>query len=137
MAFYSQEMKSKVAPKVKAILNKYGLKGSLSVRSCTAVVLTIKSGKIDFIGNSNEVCGRDSWQVHRGFKPNTHGYDNVNNYHFRSHYDGVARDCIEELLEVLNEGNHDNSDITTDYFDVGFYVDINIGRWNKPYIFTP
>jgi hypothetical protein len=30
-------------------------------------------------------------------------------------------------------GNHDRSDIQSDYFDVGWYVDINIGRWNKPY----
>ena len=136
MAYYSQEQKSKAAPKVKAILKKYGLKGSLSVRHNSAVVLTIKEGKIDFIGNSNEVCGKDSWQVHRGFTPNTSGYENVNTYHYQSHYSGKARSCIKELLEALNEGNHDNSDITTDYFDVGWYVDINIGKWNKPYVFV-
>jgi hypothetical protein len=34
----------------------------------------------------------------------------------------------------MNMGNHDNSDIMTDYFDVGWYVDVNIGLWNKPYI---
>ncbi len=28
---------------------------------------------------------------------------------------------------------YDNSDIMTDYFDVAWYVDINIGKWNKPY----
>jgi hypothetical protein len=29
--------------------------------------------------------------------------------------------------------NHDNSDIMTDYFDVGWYVNIYVGKWNKPY----
>jgi hypothetical protein len=29
--------------------------------------------------------------------------------------------------------NHDNSDIMTDYFDVGWYLNINVGGWNKPY----
>jgi hypothetical protein len=31
-------------------------------------------------------------------------------------------------------GNHNRSDIMSDYHDVGWYVDINIGQWNKPYI---
>jgi hypothetical protein len=31
------------------------------------------------------------------------------------------------------EGNHDNSDIQSDYFDVGWYVEVNIGKWNKAY----
>ena len=33
-------------------------------------------------------------------------------------------------------GNHNNSDISTDYFDVGWYIDINIGKWDKPYEVT-
>jgi hypothetical protein len=37
-------------------------------------------------------------------------------------------------MTAMNDGNHDRSDIQTDYFDVGWYVDVNIGRWNKPYI---
>ena len=33
----------------------------------------------------------------------------------------------------MNDGNHDRSDPQSDYFDVGWYVDVNIGKWNKPY----
>jgi hypothetical protein len=33
----------------------------------------------------------------------------------------------------MNDGNHDNSDIQSDYFDVGWYISINVGRWDKPY----
>ena len=45
----------------------------------------------------------------------------------------------EELLGAMNGvgskySNHDNSDIQTDYFDVGWYVDVNAGIWNKPYV---
>jgi hypothetical protein len=28
---------------------------------------------------------------------------------------------------------YDNSDIMTDYFDVAYYNNINIGKWDKPY----
>jgi hypothetical protein len=33
----------------------------------------------------------------------------------------------------MNAGNWDKSDIQTDYFDVGWYIDVNVGRWDKPY----
>lgn len=135
MAYMSQEKKAALAPRIKAILKKYGVKGSLAVRGHSTLVLNLKSGKIDFIGNSNRVCGENHYQVSRGFKPNTTGYDQVNPYWYQDHYDGKAKAFLKEVLAVMNDGNHDRSDIQTDYFCVGWYVDINIGKWNKPYIY--
>ena len=133
MAYVSPSMKAERAPAIKAILKKYNVKGSLAVRNHMTLVLNIKSGSIDFIGNSNRVCGADHYQVSRGFKPNTSGYEQVNQYHFQNHYDGKAKNFLNEVLDAMNTGNHDNSDIQTDYFDVGFYIDVNIGAWDKPY----
>ena len=134
MAYVSQELKSKLSPAIKAICKKYGVKASIAVRNHMTLCLNIKSGTIDFIGNSNRVCGADFYQVARGFKPNTTGYDQVNTYHFQNHYDGEAKAFLTEVLAVMNDGNWDKSDIQTDYFNVGWYVDVNIGKWNKPYI---
>ena len=134
MAYVSQELKSKLSPAIKAICKKYGVKASIAVRNHMTLCLNIKSGTIDFIGNSNRVCGADFYQVARGFKPNTTGYDQVNTYHFQNHYDGDAKAFLTEVLAVMNDGNWDKSDIQTDYFNVGWYVDVNIGKWNKPYI---
>ena len=133
MAYMSQEKKAKIAPVVKSICAKYGIKGSLKVRNHSTLCLTIKQGPIDFIGNSNRVCGNDHYQVSRGFRPNTQGYSDVNPYWFRDHYDGEALDFLSEVLTAMNAGNHDRSDIQSDYFDVGWYVDVNIGRWDQPY----
>jgi hypothetical protein len=116
MAYYNQEQKKAVEPKIKALLAKYGMKGSLSVRHHSSVVLTVKSGPIDF----------DVWN----------GYTQVNVYWIDEHYTGKAREFLREAYAILMQGNHNNSDIQTDYFDVGWYVDINIGRWNKPYVCT-
>jgi hypothetical protein len=41
---------------------------------------------------------------------------------------------ISKLEKICYAGNHDNSDAMTDYFDVGWYVDINYGKWDKPYV---
>jgi hypothetical protein len=30
---------------------------------------------------------------------------------------------------------YDRSDVQTDYFDTAYYMDVNVGQWNKPYIF--
>ena len=134
MAYVSQELKSKLSPAIKAVCKKYGVKASIAVRNHMTLCLNVKSGSIDFIGNSNRVCGNDFYQVSRGFKPNTSGYDQVNPYHFQNHYDGDAQAFLTEVLAIMNDGNWDKSDIQTDYFNVGWYVDVNIGKWDKPYI---
>ena len=134
MAYMSQEKKVKIAPKIKAILAKYKVKGSLAVRNHMTLCLNLKSGSIDFIANSNTVCGNSHYQVASGFKPSTSGYDQVNPYHFQDPYDGKALAFMQEVFHAMNDGNHDRSDIQSDYFDVGWYVDVNIGKWNKPYL---
>jgi hypothetical protein len=138
MAYMSQERKSEIAPKVKSILNKYGIKGSLSVRHHSTLVLNIKSGSIDFIENyiatdSNVLHGRKMDQGQIDYLRKNQATD-VNPYWFHEHYSGVAKAFLTEVMEAMNVGNWDKSDIQSDYFNVGWYVDVNIGKWNKPYI---
>jgi hypothetical protein len=134
MAHMNQVKKAVIAAKIKPILAKYGVKGSLSVRHHSTIVLTLKSGKIDFIENLNRVCGSSHYQTSNGFRPVTRGHVDVNPYWYQDHFDGKAKKFLTEVLAAMNVGNHDNSDIQTDYFDVGWYVDVNVGKWNKPYI---
>jgi len=125
MAYMSQERKAEIAPVVKAICKKYGVKASIAVRHHSTLVLNIKSGTIDFVGNYNE----------RSTNPVSHAktYIDVNPYWYQEHFTGVALDFMKEVFAAMNAGNHDHSDIQTDYFNVGWYVDVNIGRWDKPY----
>ena len=135
MAYMNQERKQKIAQTLKPILAKYKVKGSLSVRNHMSIVLTLKSGAIDFIGNSNRVCGNDFYQVQRGFKPTTSGYDQVNPYWFQDHYDGDAKAFLTEAFKALKSADwYDESDAMIDYFNIAYYVDINIGKWDTPYI---
>lgn len=132
MAYMSQERKAQIAPKIKAICKKYGVKASLAVRHHSTLVLNIKEGAIDFIGNYNSVNVDRSRPAHLPFQPATKSID-VNPYWYHEHFDGKAKAFLTEIISAMNNGNHDRSDIQTDYFDVGWYVDINIGRWDKPY----
>jgi hypothetical protein len=135
MAYMNQERKAKITKMLKPILAKYKVKGSLSVRNHSTIVLTLKSGAIDFIGNSNRVCGNDFYQVQRGFKPTTSGYDQVNPYWFQDHYDGDAKAFLTEAFKALKSADwYDESNAMIDYFNIAYYVDINIGKWDRPYI---
>lgn len=133
MAYFSQDQKAKIAPKIKQVCAKYGVKGSLSVRHSSAVVLTIKSGRLDIIGNLNETVAKNP-QYQPG--PAAKDHVSVNPYWFKEHYTGTVQKFLTEVFDILNDGNHDRSDIQSDYFDVGWYVDVNVGKWNAPYILT-
>lgn len=140
MAYMSQERKQSLAPAIKAVLKKYGVKGSLSIRNHSSLVLTIKSGKIDFVENfietDNKVLhGRKMSQDQIDHIRKNQSVD-VNPYWYHEHFSGKAKNFLKEVLTAMNNGNHDNSDIQSDYFDVGWYVDVNIGRWNQPYVYV-
>lgn len=136
MAYVSQQDKKEIAPVVKAILKKYNLKGSLSVRHHSTLVLTIKSGKIDFIQNYNDLA--DTRITSYGEKPRkVEGSIDVNVYWAQEHFTGKAKDCLLELIAALKGPKYfDHSDAMTDYFHTSHYIDISIGRWDKPYVVT-
>lgn len=137
MAYMSQERKQQLAPKIKAVLKKYGVKGSLAVRNHSTLVLNIKSGPIDFIEDyiqaESEVPSRQKMTQDQIDYIRKHRTLDVNVYWYKEHFGGKSVEFLTEIVPLMNTGNHDNSDIQTDYFDVGWYIDINIGNWKQPY----
>lgn len=112
MAYFNQEMKKTIAPKINSLLKEYGMKGSLSVKNHSAVVLTLSKGALDF----------------------DREYAQINTYYVNDNYKDNAREFLTKAVAILNAGNYDNSDSQTDYFDVGYYVRIEIGRdYSRPY----
>lgn len=42
---------------------------------------------------------------------------------------------IEKIIKfVINKNNFNDSDSMTDYFSVGHYANIAVGKWDKPYV---
>ena len=116
MAYVSQKDKAKLAPQIKKVLNKYGMKGSISIRHHSTLVVTLQSGAIQFEHSHGD------------------GYTQVNTYHIDSHYTGKAKAFLNELLAAMKGPKYfNNDDAMTDYFSRSHYTDINIGKWNKPY----
>ena len=59
----------------------------------------------------------------------------LNLYHLHLHYSGKTLKTITAIKDACNVGNHDRSDSQSDYFDVGWYVDINIGSDEKGFTY--
>ncbi len=133
MAYMSQEHKAKLAPTIRAICKKYGVKATLSVRNHSSLVLTVKQGNIDFIGNFNEsILDRDP-TGNRHINP-AKDYIQVNPYWYHEHFSGRAKAFLGEVIPAMYGPDYfDESDAQTDYFHCSHYIDVNIGRWDQPY----
>ena len=117
MAYMNQEKKAKIATAMKPVLKKYGLKATLSVHNHSSISVNIKSGPIDFGGDTIQ----------------------VNHYWLDDHYKDrpVALKALKEIKEALLVADYfDESDAQTDYFHTAYYYHINVGKWNKPYEVT-
>ena len=59
----------------------------------------------------------------------------INSYHIGSLFEGQQVKFLEAVTKVIKYGTsrqwYDNSDAMTDYFDTAFYLDVELGRWNK------
>ncbi len=137
MAYISKELKNAKAIKLKEIFKKYKVKASVAGGNSSAIKVNISAGALDFIGNYAKTTS-DPMNIlgynHRPRDNEKIDSLSINPYHYKNHFSGASLAFLNECMQILQEGNHDNSDIMTDYFDVGWYVDINIGKWDKPYI---
>lgn len=123
MAYMNQEMKATIAKNLKPVLKKFGVKGTLSVSNHSTIVLTLKSGKIDFFADYGDREDARKFGI------------DVNPYWFHEHFTGKSKQFLTEAFRALKSANwYDESDIQTDYFNTAYYFRINVGKWNKPYI---
>lgn len=121
MAYMNQERKATLVPGIKAALAKHGLKGRVNVPNRFTIGVVITEGPIDFF--SDLQAENDGWD-----------YIDVNTHWIDSHFEGESVEALTDIMRAMSTGNWDNSDIQTDYFDVGWYLSIKIGKRGKPYI---
>lgn len=136
MAYMNQERKATISKNLKPILAKYGVRGSLSVRNHSTIVLTLKSGSINFVENFIETATSSmilsNAQIAR-IRENQ--YLDVNPYWFHEHFTGVAKEFMNEAFVALKSaGWYNKSNAQVDYFDTAYYINLSVGKWNKPYV---
>ena len=138
MAYMNQTKKQTIAAKVKPILAKYGMKGSLSVRNHSTIVLKLTAGPIDFIGDltTQRQFGYVSYELNKDEMRKRYELS-INPYWYHEHYTGTALAFLSEIIPAMKSADwYDDSDAQVDYFNTAYYYDVNVGSWNKPYNLT-
>ena len=121
MAYIGQKEKKELAPAIKNVLKTYGMKGSIAIDNHSSLVVNVKEGVLDF---TNHFTHGD-------------GYIQVNTYHIDNWYSGTIKNFLNDLVKAMKGTSwYNNTDAMIDYFDIAYYVDINIGKWDKPYVQT-
>jgi hypothetical protein len=96
---------------------------------------------ISLMSGPRQVFSRDYTESSWGEKFPINGHLNIGN-HFNPNWDSPitdvltkeAADILSKVFSICDQYNWDHSDLQSDYFDVHFYLSVEIGRWNKPYI---
>jgi hypothetical protein len=97
--------------RVKAELTKEfpGYKFSVTVENYSSIVVSIMAAPVVF--------------THRP-------YEQLNHFYLERYQNS---EILKRIKSIANKGNYDKSDAMTDYFEVGFYLNINVGKWDKPF----
>jgi hypothetical protein len=131
MAYISQDEKKVLAVEIKSVLKKYGMKATIGVSNHSTLVVNIKSGSLDIIGNWFE----KQTERHNADQFDKPEYIQVNEYWIDNHYTGKVKDFLNELVSAMKGENwFDKSDIQSDYFHIKHYTSVNVGKWSSPYI---
>jgi len=113
MAYISQEQKKELAPAIKAVLKKYNMKGSIGIDNHSSLRVRVTEGPLKF-----------------------DDYEQVNTYHIEKFYGKDTKETafLTELVAAMKGTKwYNNSDHMTDYFDVAYWIDVHVGRWDKAY----
>lgn len=78
--------------------------------------------------NGNPVRGYAQLNQYQFLRPND---ENINN---GTYLTKSAWDCMAYVYKVADKDNWDNSDPQSDYFDVNYWLHLEIGSWDKPFI---
>lgn len=117
MAYVNKEMKAELVEAVKKVLPK-DWKASFSILHYSTLVCTISKAPVDLVE-----CFECEGEYYR-----------VNEYHFKTHCaDKEVCAVLEKIINAMNGQNYDNSDVMTDYFDVGYYIDVQFGSYKKAF----
>ncbi len=144
MAYMNQEKKAAIKAELAKVMPK-GWKYSLGVHNYSTIALTISAAPVNLIDQYVEFIKLNKLPQVAGNQYDTDNLNaridyvskkqelQVNEFWLEEQFDGEVLSIMQKIKAALNLNNHDNSDSMTDYFDVGYYVNISIGKWNKPF----
>ena len=141
MAYISQQDKRDLSPGIKKVLKTYNMKGTISIRHHSTLIVTLTEGELDLIKVENDIRReRHEREPYRELYLVTDTFQQ--SYHHLNKFVELGEHEIHNFYQNMfkaMKGNKwfDKSDSMTDYFHIAYYCYINVGRSReKPYICT-
>ena len=127
MAYITKEKKATIIARVKDATPK-GWRVTFRMRHSSTIICTIRQADVDILA-----AVEAAYATHPSYEtrsPVTH----IQSLSPTTILDlpDPLRKPLSAMYAALYSENYDNSDISTDYFDVGYYAHIAIGEWDKP-----
>ena len=122
MAYISQETKKKLSPEIKRFCKEYGVKATISIEDYSTLVVTLKTGTIDF--ENSMISPHHS--THNGMLV----VCSLN----EDNFSGKAGDFFKDLRKAMTKGCDYLTDDTDQITLCGWYEMIKIGTNDKPYL---
>lgn len=139
MAYVSQEVITKARTALKALNKEYGVKSTLSGKGSSSLTLSISEAKIDFVNNYCETIAanrkhRDTEQVIGWAKLEQRVV--INHYYLEDAFTGKALEYMQKAKAIMYVDHWDESDSQSDYFHCAYYIDMQVGKYNKVFKFV-
>lgn len=123
MAYIDQTKKAKIVAALKAVMPK-GWKYSLRIQHHSSITMTIQAAPVDLY----TLCTYES---------KSESYIQLNTYYLENAYtDAEIVKVLKAAKAALDTDNFDKSDISADYFNVGHYVYMHVGAFERPFVCT-
>lgn len=119
MAYLTKEMKNELVAEIKKVMPK-SWKATYALQNYSTLVVTIRKAPLDLQETFDNVSCEGEYRV--------------NEYHVDDRCnDKEVADILNKIIKAMNGQNYNNSDVMTDYFDVGYYTELRFGDWKKDF----
>lgn len=136
MAYVTEEIITNARTGLKSLNKEYGVKSTLKGKGTSSLTLSISKGSIDFITDycATIAVKRINQDISTAINyAKLKQYIAVNQYYLENEFSGLALEYMQKASNIMHAEHWDKSDIQSDYFNCAYYVNIYVGRWNKPY----
>jgi hypothetical protein len=134
MAYVSQEKKKEIHAALKAVFPK-SWRWSLAVNHGSSLVLNIWSAPVDLLAMVNAVGQKRAENCNQQhlWSP-SRSYAQLNPYYLENQFEGEAlKIMVKAKAQMFGHGYFDKSEPMTDYFHCAWYVNMNLGKYDKPF----